>query len=64
MGIADGFIPDSRAIRRLSTYTAKTKDWQFSFNNQAITNGEITHDNGKIIINNPTDELLKAFSSE
>lgn len=63
-GISDGFIPDGRMIKKLSTYTAKTKDWQFSFNNQAITNGEITHDNGKIIINNPTDELLKAFSLE
>lgn len=63
-GISDGFIPDNKVIRRLSTYTAKTKDWRFSFNNQAITNGEITHDNGKIIINNPTDELLKAFSLE
>ncbi|WP_163598484.1 nucleoid-associated protein [Moraxella catarrhalis] len=63
-GISDGFIPDSRMIKKLSTYAAKTKDWQFSFNNQAITNGEITHDNGKIIINNPTDELLKAFSPE
>lgn len=64
MGISDGFIPDRRMIKKLSTYTAKTKDWQFSFSNQAITNGEITHDNGKIIINNPTDELLKAFSPE
>lgn len=63
-GISDGFIPDNKVIQRLSTYTAKTKDWRFSFNNQAIINGEITHDNGKIIINNPTDELLKACSSE
>lgn len=64
MGIADGFIPDVRMIKKLSTYTAKTKDWQFSFNNEAVTSGEITHNNGKIIINNPTDELLKAFSPE
>lgn len=63
-GISDGFIPDGRIIKKLSTYTAKTKDWQFSFNNEAVTSGEITHNNGKIIINNPTDELLKAFSPE
>lgn len=61
-GVSDGFIPDGRVIKKLSTYTAKTQHWQLSFDNQAISNGEIIHENGKIIIENPTDDLLRAFN--
>lgn len=60
-GVADGFIPDQRAAKVLSTYSGKTKNWRLSFDRQAIKNGDITIDNGKIIINNPTSEILKAF---
>lgn len=60
-GISDGFIPDKRSIRALSTYTGKTKHWRLSFDREAISNGDITVENDKIVINNPTPEILKAF---
>ena len=60
-GISDGFIPDQRAARALSTYSGRTKHWRLSFDRKAINNGDITVENGKIIITNPTTELLKAF---
>nr|WP_314266770.1 nucleoid-associated protein [uncultured Moellerella sp.] len=60
-GISDGFIPDKRTIKALSTYTGKTKHWRLSFDREAVSNGYVSEENGKIFINNPTDELLKAF---
>lgn len=60
-GIADGFVPDKRASKALYTFTGKTKHWRLSFDRAAITSGNITHENGRIIINDPTQELLKAF---
>ncbi|UNH27377.1 nucleoid-associated protein [Moellerella wisconsensis] len=60
-GISDGFVPDKRSIRALSTYTGKTKHWRLSFDREAISSGHISAENDKIIINNPTEELLKAF---
>lgn len=60
-GVSDGFIPDKRSLKKLSTFTGKTKHWCLSFDRTAILNSEITLIDGKIIINNPTDSLLGAF---
>lgn len=61
-GIADGFIPDKQTLGRLSTYTGKTSNWRLTFDNAAIANGDILLENGKIVITNPTEELIKPFS--
>ena len=60
-GIADGFIPDKRSIKKLSTFTGKTKHWRLSFDRTAVSSGDIELNNGKIIINNPPEGLLGAF---
>ena len=60
-GVSDGFIPDKRSIKSLSTYTGKTKHWSLFFTRDAINNGDIYKVEGKIIINNPTESILKAF---
>lgn len=61
-GIADGFIPDKRVLNSLSTHTGKTSNWRLTFDNTAIANGDILLENGKIVITNPTQELIDAFS--
>lgn len=60
-GVSDGFIPDKRCLKGLSTYTGKTKNWRLFFHRDAIINGDISIEGNKIIINNPTDEILRAF---
>lgn len=60
-GVADGFIPDKRSIKKLSTYTGKTKHWRLSFDRTAVLSGDIELNNGKIIIKNPPESLLGAF---
>ncbi|WP_434352630.1 nucleoid-associated protein [Psychrobacter sp. HD31] len=61
--LSDGFVPDKRNLRRLTTYEQKTKNWKLSFGSEAITSGEIDSVDGQIIIKNPNDELISAFSS-
>ncbi len=60
-GVSDGFIPDKRSIKKLSTFTGKTKHWRLSFDRTAIADGQIRVDNGRIIINNPPEKLLEVF---
>lgn len=60
-GVQDGFTPDKTALKRLITFVGKTKNWRLSFDRTAISEGQISTDNGKIIVNNPTLELLDAF---
>ncbi|WP_427838262.1 nucleoid-associated protein [Actinobacillus pleuropneumoniae] len=60
-GISDGFIPDKRSIKKLSTFTGKTKHWRLSFDRKAVSSGDIALVDGRIIINNPMDSLLGAF---
>ena len=60
-GISDGFIPDKRSLKKLSTFTGKTKHWRLSFDRTAIADGQIRVDNGRIIINNPPEKLLEVF---
>ena len=60
-GVQDGFIPDKTALKRLITFVGKTKNWRLSFDRTAISEGQISTDNGRIIVNNPTLELLEAF---
>ena len=60
-GVQDGFTPDKTALKRLITFVGKTKNWRLSFDRTAISEGQISTDSGKIIVNNPTLELLEAF---
>lgn len=60
-GVSDGFTPDKRSLKKLSTFKGKTKHWCLSFDRTAVLYSEITLIDGKIIINNPTDSLLGAF---
>ncbi|MDG2949324.1 nucleoid-associated protein [Exercitatus varius] len=60
-GVSDGFIPDKRSIKKLSTFAGKTKHWRLTFDRTAVSTGDIVLDNGRIIINNPTEGLLGAF---
>lgn len=60
-GVQDGFTPDKAALKRLITFVGKTKNWRLSFDRTAISEGQISTDNGRIIVNNPTLELLEAF---
>lgn len=60
-GVADGFIPDKRSIKKLSTFTGKTRHWRLSFDRTAVLSGDIELNSGKIIINNPPESLFGAF---
>ncbi|MDO4626900.1 MAG: nucleoid-associated protein [Pasteurellaceae bacterium] len=60
-GVSDGFIPDKRSIKKLSTFTGKTRHWRLSFDRTAVLSGDIELNSGKIIINNPPESLLGAF---
>ncbi|MDP8080227.1 nucleoid-associated protein [Phocoenobacter skyensis] len=60
-GVSDGFIPDKRSIKKLSTFTGKTKHWRLTFDRNAVSCGDIELNNGRIIINNPPEKLLGAF---
>lgn len=60
-GVQDSFTPDKTALKKLTTFVGKTTHWRLSFDRNAINNGDISQDNGKIIIHNPTPELLEAF---
>lgn len=61
-GVQDGFTPHKSALTRLTTFAGKTKNWRLSFDREAILEGQISEENGKIVINNPTLELLEAFT--
>lgn len=60
-GVSDGFIPDKRSIKKLSTFTGKTQHWRLSFDRTAVLNNDISLNDGKIIIHNPTSNLFDAF---
>lgn len=60
-GVQDGFTPYKTALIRLTTFAGKTKNWRLSFVRNAVLDGEISQENGKIIIHNPTLDLLEAF---
>nr|DAI22377.1 MAG TPA: 37-kD nucleoid-associated bacterial protein [Caudoviricetes sp.] len=60
-GISEGFIPDKRSVKALSTFSGKTKHWSLTFNRSAISDGEIELSNDKLIINNPPEKLIRAF---
>ena len=61
-GVQDGFTPDKVSLKRLVTFVGKTRNWRLSFDRNAMSEGDITRENGKIIIHNPTPELLEAFN--
>lgn len=61
-GVQDGFTPDKVSLKRLVTFVGKTRNWRLSFDRNAMSEGDITRENGKTIIHNPTPELLEAFN--
>lgn len=62
-GVADGFVPDQRVLRRLSIYRGKTSHWSLTFDDDAIASGDVKVENDKIIISNIPKHFLEEISN-
>lgn len=61
-GVSDGFIPDKSSVNALGVHRTKTENWSLTFREKALNDGDIEFIDGKILLNNPPETFLKAFS--
>lgn len=59
--VSDGFVPDKRSLKGLTVHTHRTKHWRFSFDDDAVSSGHVTVENGKVIFNNPPADIINAY---
>lgn len=62
--LSNGFIPDKRSLRSLTSFTGKTKSWRISFNRQAMNDGDIHYLDGVITIKNIPQDLRESLERE
>lgn len=60
--ISDGFVPDKRSLRKLVIQSHRTKHWAFSFDDEAVKNGDVVISNGDIIFKHPPQDITVAYN--
>ncbi|WP_413190162.1 nucleoid-associated protein [Psychrobacter sp. AT9] len=59
--ISDGFVPDKGSLRGLAVQFHRTKHWAFSFDDEAISDDDVTVTGGKVIFHKPPQDILDAY---
>lgn len=62
--LSNGFIPDKRSLKTLTSFSGKTKTWRLNFSRQAINDGDIVYNDGQILIKNIPKELKNSLDRE
>lgn len=64
--IADGFLPDTRALKGLLKFTAKAQNWKLEFDRDAIVNHTITFNRqaGTLTINQLPENIRAQLEAE
>nr|WP_313976178.1 nucleoid-associated protein [uncultured Psychrobacter sp.] len=59
--ISDGFVPDKSSLRGLAVQFHREKHWAFSFDDEAISDDDVTVEGGKVIFHHPPKDILDAY---
>jgi nucleoid-associated protein len=62
--ISDGFVPDKRSLKKLIVQSHRTKHWAFSFDDEAVKNGDVVISNGDIIFKHPPQDITVAYNDD
>lgn len=61
-GIPNNFVLDNKSLSRFNKYEFKTRYWSIKFDDEARINGDITVVENKVVIHNPSKDLIDTLS--